>query len=152
MHQRSKMHQRWCTRGNAPEVMHQRRFTICFKFQFCFILGLQEKASQVVYDDRISVLHFPQPHVVPRKYYPVAPPPDGQQFPPFVLNIGLILIFFTLSVTKFFLISTRWFMSFVLFASILKQGFRLTDKTERVPKEVLKKWKQFIFYLFPQRG
>ena len=60
--------------------------------------------------------------------------------------------FFTLSVTKFFLISTRWFMSFVLFASILKQGFRLTDKTERVPKEVLKKWKQFIFYLFPQRG
>ena len=48
-------------------------------------------------------------------------------------------LFFTLSVTKFFLISTRWFMSFVLFASILKQGFRLTDKTERVPKEVLKK-------------
>ena len=64
-----------------------------FKFQFCFILCLQEKASQVVYDDRISVLHFPQPHIVPRQYYPVSPPPDSQQFVPLFFNIGLTLIF-----------------------------------------------------------
>ena len=38
-------------------------------------------------------LHFPQPHIVPRQYYPVSPPPDSQQFAPLFFNIGLTLIF-----------------------------------------------------------
>ena len=109
---------------------------------FRIILGLQEKASQVVFDDRTSVLHFPQPHVVPRQYYSVSSPPDSQQFAPIFFNIGLILISIDPVCNQVLSDLDQMVHELCL---LNKQGFRLTDKTETVPKEVPKNESNLTF-------
>ena len=68
--------------------------------------------------------------------YPVSSPPDSQQFAPLFFNIGLILIFLDPVCNQVLSDLNQMVHELCL---LDKQGFRLTDKTKTVPKEVPKK-------------